>query len=142
MRRTTQARAIQGSNTIDGYTVTDEDALVAVDEKPPMTADERTWSEIVGYRRMMTYVLRMAPEDGFTVDSQTLRSLHFMLFEHDLAVDPGRFRPDSICVRDEAADVTVHEGPPADDAPHWSTSSPARCAPMGPTPWSTQPWHP
>ncbi|GAA4734209.1 Fic family protein [Isoptericola chiayiensis] len=117
MRRTTQARAIQGSNTIEGYTVTDQDALAAVDDEPPMTADERTWSEILGYRRMMTYVLRMAPEDGFTVDSQTLRSLHFMLLEHDLAVDPGRFRPGSIYVRDEAADATVYEGPPADDVP-------------------------
>ncbi|MEG3616447.1 Fic family protein [Isoptericola haloaureus] len=117
MRRTTQARAIQGSNTIEGYTVSDQDALAAVDDEPPMSADQRTWSEILGYRRMMTYILRMAPDDGFTVDSQTLRSLHFMLLEHDLSVDPGRFRPGPIYVRDEAADATVYEGPSADDVP-------------------------
>lgn len=64
---------------------------VAVDDEPPMTADQRTWSEILGYRRMMTYILRMAPEPGFTVDAQTLRSLHFMLMEHDLSVDPCDF---------------------------------------------------
>ncbi|MCK0117554.1 Fic family protein [Isoptericola sp. S6320L] len=114
MRRTTQARAIQGSNTIEGYTVSDQDALAAVDDEPPLTADQRTWSEILGYRRMMTYILRMAPEPGFAVDSQTLRSLHFMLMEHALSVDPGRFRPGSIYVRDDTADVTVYEGPPAE----------------------------
>jgi len=74
MRRTTQARALQGSNTIEGYTVSDQDA----------------------------------------VDAQTLRSLHFMLLEHDLSVDPGRIRPGPIDVRDESAGRTVYEGPPAD----------------------------
>jgi Fic family protein len=118
MRRTTQARAIQGSNTIEGYTVSDQDALAAVDDEPPMSADQRTWAEILGYRRMMTYVLRMAPEPGFTLDAQTVRSLHFMLLEHDLSVDPGRFRPGAIYVRDDARDVAVYEGPPADDVPH------------------------
>ncbi|ANC32163.1 Fic family protein [Isoptericola dokdonensis] len=117
MRRTTQARAIQGSNTIEGYTVSDQDALAAVDDEPPLTADQRTWSEILGYRRMMTYILRMAPEVGFGIDSQTLRSMHFMLLEHDLSVEPGRFRPGPIYVRDETRDATVYEGPPSEMVP-------------------------
>lgn len=48
LRRTAQARAIQGSNTIEGYTVTDQDAIAAVDGEPPLTADQRTWAEILG----------------------------------------------------------------------------------------------
>ena len=48
LRRTSTARAIQGSNTIEGYTVSDEDAVAAVDDEPPLTADEATWAEIVG----------------------------------------------------------------------------------------------
>ena len=35
-------RAIQGSNTIAGYTVIEEAAASAVDEEPPLTADEAT----------------------------------------------------------------------------------------------------
>lgn len=117
LRRTTQARAIQGSNTIEGYTVSDQDAVAAVDDEPPLSADEHTWAEILGYRRMMTFVLRMAPEPEFTVTPQTLRSLHFMLLEHDLATDPGRWRPGAVYVRDEAAGRTVYEGPSADVVP-------------------------
>lgn len=38
LRRTAAARAIQGSNTVEGYTVSDEDAVAAVDDEPPLTA--------------------------------------------------------------------------------------------------------
>ena len=117
MRRTTQARAIQGSNTIEGYTVSDQDAVAAVDDEPPLTADQQTWAEIMGYRRMMTYILRMTPDPEFVLTTQTLRSLHFMLLEHDLGADPGHFRPGAVYVRDEAADQTVYEGPPAEEVP-------------------------
>ncbi len=113
LRRTTQARAIRGSNTIEGYTVSAEDAVAAVDEQPPLSADERTWAEIIGYRRVLTYVLRMAPESGFGVDSQLLRSLHFMLVEHDLVKDPGRFRTGAVDVQDESTGEVVYEGPDA-----------------------------
>ena len=57
LRRSVRARAIQGSNTIEGYTVTDQDAIAAVDDEPPFTADQRTWAEILGYRRVPTYVI-------------------------------------------------------------------------------------
>lgn len=113
LRRTTQARAIQGSNTIEGYTVTDQDAVAAVDQDVPLSADDRTWAEIVGYRRVLTYVLRMAPDATFHPDLMTLRSLHFMLLEHDLSKDPGSFRTEAVYVRDDATDRTVYEGPAA-----------------------------
>ncbi len=116
LRRTTQARAIQGSNTIEGYTVSDQDAVAAVDEDQPSTADERTWAEILGYRRVLTYVLRMAPGPQFRLDAQGLRSLHFMLLKHDLSKDPGDLRPGAVYVHDEAGGV-VYEGPDADLVP-------------------------
>ena len=47
LRRTSQARAIQGSNSIEGYTITEQDAAAAVEDEPPLSADERTWAEIV-----------------------------------------------------------------------------------------------
>jgi Fic family protein len=117
LRRTTQARAIQGSNSIEGYTVTDQDAAAAVDDEQPLTADERTWAEILGYRRVLTYVLRLAPEAAFRLDAMTLRSMHFMLLEHDLAAGPGSYRSGTVYVRDDANGITVYEGPPADDVP-------------------------
>jgi Fic family protein len=111
LRRTSTARAIQGSNTIEGYTVSDEDAVAAVDEEPPLTADEATWAEILGYRRVLTYVLNVSTEPGFVIEEPVLRSMHFMLLEHDLAMSPGRYRTTEIFVRDDRRDTNVYVGP-------------------------------
>ena len=114
LRRTTQARAIQGSNTIEGYTVSDQDALAAVEDEEPLTADQRTWAEIVGYRRVLTYVLNVATTPGFRIDVPILTAMHFMLLEHDLGKMPGRYRTTSIYVRDDRSEQTVYEGPDPD----------------------------
>lgn len=117
LRRTSTAKAIQGSNTIEGYSVTDQDAVAAVDDEPPLTADEATWAEIAGYRRVLTYVLNVATEPGFVIDESVLRSMHFMLLEHDLTKMPGRYRTSDIYVRDDQRDATVYQGPDPDVVP-------------------------
>ncbi len=117
LRRTSTARAIQGSNTIEGYTVSESDAVAAVDDEPPLTADEATWAEIVGYRRVLTYVLNVATEPGFVIDEAVLRSMHFMLLEHDLSKSPGRYCTREIFVRDDRRGLDVYEGPGADQVP-------------------------
>ncbi|MGL5864763.1 MAG: Fic family protein [Dermatophilaceae bacterium] len=117
LRRTAQARAIQGSNTIEGYTVSDQDAVAAVEDEAPLTADQQTWAEILGYRRVLTFVLNVATEPGFVADVATIKSMHFMLLEHDLAKSPGRYRTTDIYVRDDKSDQTVYEGPDPDSVP-------------------------
>lgn len=111
LRRASTARAIQGSNTIEGYTVSEEDAVAAVDDEPPLSADEATWLEILAYRRVLTYVLNVATEPGFVIDEAVLRSMHFMLLDHDLSKAPGRYRTKEIFVRDDRRGVNVYEGP-------------------------------
>lgn len=117
LRRTTQARAIRGSNSIEGYEVSPEDAAAAVEGDEPLTADERTWKEIEGYRRVLTYVLRMATLPGFTLDAHTVRTMHFMLLEHDFSKSPGEFRRSSIYEQDESTGENVYEGPDPDEVP-------------------------
>lgn len=117
LRRTTQARAIQGSNTIEGYTVSDEDALAAVDDEVPLSADEQTWAEILGYRRVLTYVVGVGSDPDFVADAQTLRSMHFMLLEHDLAKGPGQWRRGPAYVRRESDGVAVYEAPEPERVP-------------------------
>ena len=97
IRRTTEARAIQASNSIEGYTVDQGDALAAVDDEPPIKADQSTWLEIRGYRRVLTYVINVGCQNE-NIDESTLRSMHFMLLEHDLAKSPGRYRSGPIYV--------------------------------------------
>ncbi|WP_220794161.1 Fic family protein [Nocardioides pelophilus] len=65
----------------------------------------------------MTYVLNVATDPGFTIDEVVLRSMHFMLLEHDLSKSPGRYRSTEIFVRDDRRGVDVYEGPAADVVP-------------------------
>ena len=58
LSRVLRARAIQGSNSIEGYNVTVEDALAAVDGEEPLDATGENWAATIGYRNAMTYVLR------------------------------------------------------------------------------------
>lgn len=111
IRRNTMARAIQGSNTIEGYHATLDDAIAAVEDEEPMSTDERTWREIVGYRNAMTYVLQLSEDEYFEFHPQLLRSLHFMMLQHELSKWPGRWRPGEIFVVDEATEERVYTGP-------------------------------
>ncbi|MCU1646878.1 MAG: hypothetical protein JWN03_7153, partial [Nocardia sp.] len=45
-----------GSNSIEGYVVETDDAAAAVDYEEALTADERTFAEIRGYRQALGYV--------------------------------------------------------------------------------------
>lgn len=117
LRRTTQARAVQGSSSIEGYVVSDADAAAAVDGDEPLTADERTWAEILGYRRMLTFVLQMAQSPGFRADEQTLRAMHFMLLEHELAKSPGQWRTSEIYIHRDESQERVYQGPDPEMVP-------------------------
>ena len=111
LRRTSRAKAIRGSNSIEGINATPDDALSVVDEQPPLTADERVAAEITAYRRVLTYVLHMIGDPDVRPDLQAIKSLHFLLLEHDLSKSPGRFRASEIYVHDEVGDAIVYEGP-------------------------------
>jgi len=113
LRRNTMARAIRGSNSIEGYHATMDDAIAAVDNEAPMDANEAVWREIIGYRNAMTYILQLAEDDEFEFHPQLIRSLHFMMLQHGLDKMPGRWRPGNIYVVNEITEQKVYEGPDA-----------------------------
>lgn len=111
LRRMTFARAVQGSNSIEGYNATLDDAVAAVDGEPMLDADTETRLAVTGYRDAMTYVLQMAQDDDARVDEGVLKALHFMMLSHDLSKNPGRWRPGAIFVRRENTGEIVYESP-------------------------------
>jgi len=117
LRRSTLARAVQGSNSIEGYNVTEEDAVAAIDEEEPFDAETETWMAINGYRAAMGYVLQLADDPYYRHNDGTLRSLHYMMVGFDLKAHPGRWRPGSIWVRNDATGQTVYEGPDVAEVP-------------------------
>src|SRR6201994_47113 len=116
-RRSALARNIQGSNSIEGYEVAEDDAAAAIDGEEPFSADERTFHEIQGYRQALGYVLAMSDAEYATFDTTELRAMHYMMLSHDLSKSPGRYRKGPVYVHDERSDKVVYEGPDATDVP-------------------------
>lgn len=111
LRRAMLARAIQGSNSIEGYDVEVDDAAAALDDDEPLSADEETFAEIRGYRQALGYVLQMAADPHFVIDVSAIRSMHYMMLAHAMSKSPGRYRTASVYVFDEQARQVVYEGP-------------------------------
>jgi Fic family protein len=117
LRRMAFARAVQGSNSIEGYNASLDDVVAAVEGEPTLAADEETQLALAGYRDAMTYVLQLARSGEPKVDEGLLKSLHFMMLKHDLRKNPGQWRPGDIYVRSGESGETVYQGPPSDEVP-------------------------
>jgi Fic family protein len=116
-RRNAFARAIQGSNSIEGYVVTKDDAIAAAEGEEPISAEQSTWDAVTGYRNAMTFVLQLSKDSDFVFNEGILRSLHFMMIQYDLAKHPGNWRPGPIYIRDEAKGQNIYEGPAGESVP-------------------------
>src|SRR5216683_101553 len=117
LRRLTLARAVQGSNSIEGYHASLDDVAAAVEGEHVLDADRETELALSGYRDAMTYVLQLSQDDDVRIDESLVRALHFMMLRHDLPKNPGRWRPGPIWVRREADEQVVYEGPPVEMVP-------------------------
>lgn len=117
LRRNLTARAVQGSNSIEGYNVTFEDAVAAIEGEEPMDAAPEPWAAVVGYRNALTYVMQLADDIHFNLNEELIRALHNLMLLHDPAKNPGRWRPGLVYVRREPSGVIVYEGPDAEDVP-------------------------
>jgi Fic family protein len=115
LARTLRARAIQGSNSIEGYVVSREDALAAVDGDIPLEADDISWTNVLHYREAMDYVLRLSDAPDFSFSKDLLRSLHFIMIRHDIRANPGTWRQGEIFVRNLASGETLYSGPPSEN---------------------------
>ena len=117
LRRSSFARAIQGSNTIEGFYVTLEDAIAAADYQEPVEAPAQTWQAVTGYRNAMTYILQLAGDPYFAYSVDLIRGLHYMMQGYELTKRPGTWRPGHVYVRREPSGEIVYEGPDADSVP-------------------------
>ena len=117
LRRALFARAIRASNSSEGFKVTFEDAIAAVEGDDPLDAADTDWKAVRGCRSAMTYVLQLAADPHFKHSTDFLRSLHFMMMEYDLSKNPGRWRPGPIQVVDEAKKEVVYKAPDAQLVP-------------------------
>jgi Fic family protein len=117
LRRNTFARALQGSNSIEGINADLSEAVAIVDDEKPETLEEETQKALTCYRTAMTYILRLHDDPHVEINAQLIRSLHFMMLNYDMTMLPGQWRPGSIRVVHEPTNQTVYEGPEASAIP-------------------------
>ena len=109
LRRATVARAVQGSNSIEGYHASVEDVAAVLEDENPSALDARTRRAFSAYRDAMTYVIQQAREAP-VIDASMLRAVHFMITQHDLSSNPGLWRPGPVFVTNSEG-RTVYEAP-------------------------------
>jgi Fic family protein len=117
LRRNTFARAVQGSNSIEGYTANMADAVEIIDGEKPENVEEETVLALVGYRNAMTYIMRIHDDPYSEINEQFIRGLHFMMLSYDMTKLPGQWRRGPIYVVREGSGEKVYEGPEADNVP-------------------------
>ena len=117
LRRTTFARAVKGSNSIEGYDVSLDDAIAAAEGEEPLDPKTEAWANVAGYQVAMSYVLQLAGDAHFRYSTDLLRSLHYMMLQHMLTKNPGRWRRGPIFVLDDEKAERVYVGPEAELIP-------------------------
>lgn len=117
LRRVMLARAIRGSNSIEGYNVSLDDAVAAVAGEDRLDAEDEAWKAVLGYRDAMTYVVNLSDDAHFTYDESLIRSLHYMMLDYAPDKSPGRWRPGMVYVQDDKTGDIVYTGPDAIDVP-------------------------
>jgi Fic family protein len=122
LRRSLVAAAIRGSNAIEGYTISEDDA-VALASGDDMSIDvpDDTQAAVEGYNRALTYVQQAAQFEVFHYDHMLMSAVHYMIVGHELATWPGRYRTGGIWVSGGPGNPPVYEGPEPETVPELMT---------------------
>lgn len=117
LRRQLQARAIQGSNSIEGYRASVEDIESIMSGEDPLETSAGVAREIAGYQQALTYIQLLSRTPVFGFDTGLLHALNFMMIGHHVDKTPGTVRPGGVYVRNSATGEVVYEGPDAGEVP-------------------------
>jgi Fic family protein len=120
LRRNLTARAIAGSNTIEGYAASVADVEDIMLGETPVKASHAVAAEIDGYRHAMTYIQRLADAGpDFSYSKELLNGLHFMMQGHHLLKRPGWWRSGPVYVTSpEDPTIAAYTAPDAESIPH------------------------
>ena len=115
LRRQAISRAVQASNSIEGFeaTLPQVQALLLNGSANDLT--QNTQSALTGYHDAMTFVIQLSKDARLTLDETFVKSCHFMLTKDDLTLRPGRFRAGPVYVHNATTREIVFEGAPANN---------------------------
>lgn len=110
LRREVRASSIESSTSIEGFSVTPEEALALVDKREAADRDQEDRQAVACYARAMDHVGTMAIDPGFRWLDRVILDLHFdaCCFQRDK--DPGLWRTGPIGVTGSAGTLE-YRGP-------------------------------
>ena len=116
LRRQVRASSVDSSTSIEGYHVTQEEAVALVSGDEPPGSDDENRMAVASYARAMDHVGVMAGDPSFRWFDRVILDLHFdaCYFQRDKS--PGLWRTGEIGVTSGDAGL-LYEGPPGDDVP-------------------------
>lgn len=113
LRRAVRAGAIESSTSIEGFSVSPEEALALSGDRGAATGDDESRQAVACYARAMDHVGAMAADPSFRWTDRVILDLHFDACHFQRDRDPGLWRSGPIGVT--AADGSLeYEGPDAE----------------------------
>lgn len=118
LRRNMAARAIVGSNTIEGYTASVDDVEALLAGERASEAPESTVVELEGYQRAMSWIQALSDADTLVYEGNLLNALHWMLQGHHPRKRPGRWRNTGVYISSSVNPrIPQYTAPDADQVP-------------------------
>ncbi|MGN6254792.1 MAG: Fic family protein [Solirubrobacterales bacterium] len=116
LRREVLATSIASSTSIEGFSVSPEEAVELTERRGVATDDDENRQAVACYARAMDHVGAMAADPGFRWSERVILDLHFDACYFQRDKDPGRWRtgPIGVTARDGSLE---YEGPDAEDVP-------------------------
>lgn len=111
------AKAVLGSSSIEGYNISQDDAVAALEKEEPLEAEYDNYIANRNYAEAMTYILGLADDPHFEFHEGFIRSLHYMVLSGEPERRPGKWRTGPIWVLRRGTGETVYEAPPAEGVP-------------------------
>jgi Fic family protein len=116
LRREVRAASIAGSTSIEGFSVSSEEAVELTERRGPAAGDDENREAVACYARAMDHVGALAADPGFRWSERVVQDLHFDACYFQRDKDPGLWRTDPIGVT--AADGSLEfKGPDAAEVP-------------------------
>ena len=116
LRRQVRASTVEGSTSIEGFSVGEGEAVALVGGERPVDPDDENRMAIACYARAMDHVGAMAQDPSFRWLDRVVLDLHFDACSFQRGDGPGLWRTGPVGVTGSDGRL-VYQGPDADDVP-------------------------
>jgi Fic family protein len=116
LRRAVRASSIEGSTSIEGYSVDPAEAISLTSGVVPTESDDENRLAVASYARAMDHVGAMARDPGFRWSDRVILDLHFDACHFQRDKSPGLWRTGPISVTGPDGGID-YRGPDGEDVP-------------------------